>query len=646
MANGSNKDRAPNASARPRNASIPTAESDGPDDLLTDPGIEFEDGLQSIPPQITDVPTYPHAPGEYEGENFDDPTVAAGNLASLNPSAVAVADADSFHDAGYDEATAAISLPARVPDPASTVAPPSLALGAAPRAFNSDVGTAADRGRVATVGIRPDAARPGNPDEAKTAPPRPSSEPGAPSLAGFVDPSLAPAPAQIIFGHEGSEPQSLPGSPVQEAPPFVVDEQTFGPNEPMTAGTQVAFGSYRADELIGEGRLTRVYRATDLRTDTTVALKEFRDPGEAMGMAPLRNLLERFREGQTAPGVLSHEGSIALLDFVDDTNRGPLVVMEYVPAGDLESFLAHRGRPLSPREAAKLFLRVCDVLTHALDHGVVHGDVQPRNILLTEDARPKIDLITPVLSGHPVARPDAHFASPEVQAGQAAGPAADVYGLGASLYQACTDPRVAAEGGEAPGLIEPIIARCVEDDPQHRYATVRELGGALTDALDNRGPKPTASPSPWVRVGIAIAAVAVGLAIGWAVIGMNSEPAVANPMVTISNITTELMSDAARLQKNGQTLEAAAAYKRLMDANPSLTNAATAHASVVASDDFKKGLRELRRRLRKASPDDQAQVRKDLALLGVLAPGDALIDHWRSRLNQSNDNGGAGSPTK
>lgn len=669
MGNGSYKDRTPGGPTHaPRNTSIPTAQTDAPgDDLLTDPRMEFESGLQPIPPQITDVPTHPESP--LPPETFDDPTVTAGDrfetqaapLVSvpvdearrLAHEGLAVVDPASYHGAGQDEATAALMLPPsppprpKMPDPATEMGPP-------PRAFHSDVSTSADEPppRPATRSERAQAplVRGISEAEARTARPEPADAPleDSEALPGFIDPSVAiPPPASRPYSHEPSEPKSLPGAPVQDAPAFVVDEDTFGPNEALPPQTQLAFGSYRVDQLIGEGHLTRVYRATDLRTDQTVALKEFRDPGDALKLAPLRNLLERFREGQPPPAVLEHEGSIGLLDFIDDTMRGPVVVMEYVPAGDLESFLAHRGRPLSPREAAKLFIRVCETLAHALDHGVVHGDIQPRNILLTEDARPKIDLITPVITGQPVARPEADFAAPEVRAGGAAGPGADVYGLGASLYQASTDPRVAAQGGEAPGRLEPIIARCVEDSVDHRYATVRELADALGGVLDNRPAPPPKAPgmSNLTKLGIALAAVAIGLTIGVIVTASDPAPSAPEPVApALTQISDSLMADARALEEAGQTLEAAAAFKRLMDANPQLTEATQAYATLTATAPYKKALRSLRRRLRRASMDDEATLRADLELIGVLAPGDALIDHWRSRLNQSNDNSAAGGP--
>lgn len=627
--------------------------------------MEFESGLQPIPPQITDVPTHPNSP--LAPETFDEPTVTGGErfethsapLISLPKDeaqrlafeGLAVVDPASYHAAGEDEATAALMLPpslppsrpAKVSDPATEAAPP-------PRGYHSDVSTSADRGPRARagshVGTRPDRTMP--PPLVRSIPEAEARSPSE-ALPGFIDPSVfVPPPASVPFAHEPSEPKSLPGAPVQDAPAFVVDEDTFGPNEALPPQTQLAFGSYRIDQLIGEGHLTRVYRATDLRTDVTVALKEFRDPGDALKLSPLRNLLERFREGQPPPAVLEHEGSIALLDFIDDTMRGPLVVMEYVPAGDLESFLAHRGRPLSPREAARLFLRVCNVLAHALDHGVVHGDIQPRNILLTEDARPKIDLITPVITGQPVSRPDADFASPEVRAGHVAGPASDVYGLGASLYQASTDPRVAAQGGEAPGRLEPIIARCVEDNPELRFATVRELAAALEGIIDERAPKKASGgrTGTLARAGVALAAIAVGLVVGVALTTSKPPPPVeAEPaLVGGIDLSASLMADAQALLDQGQILQAAAAYKRLMDANPQLGPPATAYHELVAQEDFKQALRTLRRRLRKASLDDEAALRGDLEVLGVLAPGDALIDHWRSRLNQSNDNSAAGGP--
>jgi len=613
---------------------------------------------EPLPPalQITDVPTHPHNPVDLSDGDFEDPTVTGGerfDTQSLPVVSVPEDEARRLAEEGlavvnpsHEEDTAALELPPQVPPrprvsshvATAAEAPPGPRLPLA----DSTVGTRSERAPVPLVAEVEEA-------EARTARPAPVASEDT-GLPGFVDASvIAAPPPPASYASEISEPRSLPGQPVHEAPAFEVDEDTFGPNEPMPPGTQLAFGIYRVDGLIGEGRMTRVYRATDLRTDTLVALKEYKDPGDALRLPTLRNLLERYRQEEPPPAVLEHEYSIALLDFFDDTTRGPVAVMEYVPAGDLESYLAHRGRPLAPREAAKLFVRVCEVLSHALDHGVVHGDMQPRNILLTEEARPKIDLVTPVLMGAPFADPEADFAPPEVREGHAAGPAADVYGLGASLYQAATDPRIAAEGGEAPRLLEPIIERCVEDDPAARYPTVRELGAALREALGVKATSRRPKMSRLMQLGLALAAIAVGLVVGVVVTVVFSDqtpPSSPPPVTTVSDVSAELMQDARALEADGKLLEAAVAYRRLMDANPTLPEPARAHGELVQSEPFKTALRELRRRLRKASLEDEASLREDLELLSVLAPNDALIDHWRSRLNQSNDKGAAGGPAE
>jgi serine/threonine protein kinase len=670
MGNGSHKHPEP-----AREGSIATGQTVvTDDDLLTDPRMQMEDPLQepedpTVPGglrldarvPVVSVPETEAARLAREGLVAVDPAAYPGRRATFDPA---------------EEATAALNLPPEsiaipprpvepptrphIPPsgpaiPPRPVEPPTMPHHppsarapepptyphAHPRGFDSHVGTRSDR-----------APSPIGPGEASQPTGRMSSE----ALPGFVEPSLV-MPAQPMGGTGPTagrspfeEPSSLPGGLAHEAPPFVVDEDTFGPNAPLEPGGVVAFGLYRVERLLGEGPTTRVYLATDLRDGTQVALKEFLEPGQALRAPSVRNLLERFRQDEPAPAVLQHEHCIRLLDFFDDTTRGPMIVMEYIPAGDLEAFLTHRGRPLSPREAASLFSRVCEALGHALDHGVVHGNLQPRNILLTPDAQPKVDLVMPVLLGQPVVRPEEGFAAPEVQAGGPASPASDVYGVGASLYQAVTDPRVAAEGGAAPGEIEPIIARCVEDQPQHRYATVRELGADLRRVLD---PSPArvlrqTPPRRLAQLGLALFAVAGGLAGGvWvATRGPSSAEVAATPAASEGSapVSDVLMQDARRLEADGQLLAAAAAYQRLLDADPGLSAPRAARQRLDDDPDYKKALRDLRRRLRKADPDDAAQLRADLELLGILEPRDALIDHWRSRLNQSNDKGATGGP--
>lgn len=642
---------------KPRRGTSPDVEDD---ELLTDPGLDVGEGLVLVSPQITEIPTGPHNPVDLSESAPEDPTVAGGLRLDSGPHpTISVSDEEArlaeeglvpvdpaSYGADPEEDTAALQLPpdfppapqAQVterPEPATEAAPP----------------VARDETRAASPAewVRPPAPREAIDSRVGTRSDRAPSE-----VPGFVDeetgrdseppPPTVPPPAAVPYADEAT-PASLPGAPVQDAPvPFVVDEDTYGPQEALPPGSKLAFDIYQVERLLGEGRDTRTYLATDLRDDRAIALAEFKDPGAALTYPSVRNLLERFRQGSPAPAVLDHDGAIQLEDFIDDPVRGPLVVMEFVPAGDLESFLAHRGRPLSPREAATVFMRICDTLRHALSHGVVHGNIQPRNILLTADAQPKIDLVTPVLFGGPIARPDADFAAPEVRQGQEPGPAADVYGLGASLYQAVTDPSVTARGGEAPAEIEPIIARCVADDPRERYATVDDLAADLETLL--HAPPPRSGP-PLAQIGLGAIAIAIGLGVGvWLTAG-GDDPGTPLPAETApaaATVSDTLMADAVALREAGQILEAAAAFKRIVDANPGLTDARTAYTEIRADKAYRSALKALRRRLRKANDaTPRADLRRDLDLLGVLAPRDALIDHWRSRLNQSNDKNAPGS---
>lgn len=641
MANGSHKPPEPG-----RDASIPTGETVVSDEeLLTDPRFEMEDALSG-----NEDPTLPggirvqHRMPVVSAPDNETETgrLSREGLVAVDPAAYRPGKEPAPPDF-QDEATAALNLPAALPPFPSK---------ARARPMGSHVGTRSDRA--------PDAPMPDEASHPTTRLAEPEYRPPSEGPAGFVDPTGMMAP--VGRGGSAFDEASLPGGPAHEAPQFVVDEDTFGPNAPLEPGSVMAFGVYRVERILGEGPTTRVYLGTDLRDGAPVALKEFQEPKQTLRSPAIRNLLERFRQGEPPPAVLMHPHSIRLLDFFDDTTRGPVMVMEYIPAGDLQAFLAHRGRPLAPREAAALFGRVCDALAHALDHGVVHGNIQPRNILLTPDAQPKVDLIMPVLMGQPVVRPDEGFAAPEVQAGGPASPASDVYGVGASLYQAVTDPHVAAEGGAAPAEIEPIIAQCVDDLPAHRYSTVRELGADLRELLAPPAPARTtaatasparaaARPPPRLAMaGGALFVVAVGLVAGvwFATRGPRSEqpvPLAASP--SVANAAPEadgIMADAERLEAAGDLLAAAAAYQRLLDTDPGLAGARAARTRLEEVPEYKQALRALRRRIRKASPDDAAQLRADLELLGILEPRDALIDHWRSRLNQSNDKGATGGP--
>lgn len=248
-------------------------------------------------------------------------------------------------------------------------------------------------------------------------------------------------------------------------------------------------------EILGEiarGGMGVVYRARDAETGRAVALK--RPIGGRLDPA----LCARFlREAELLAG-LSHPGIVSVLS-IGATRSGPYYTMELVRGAPLDACV-------SPKEAAEpraleLFVRICEAVAYAHGRGVVHGDLAPRNILVTPPGNPVIvDFGLPPPAG--VAAGTPAFMAPEQARGEpgAAGPAADIYALGAVFYRVATgrlpyrgatpraflqavvdaEPRrPAALVPSFAGDLEAVILKAMEKDPARRHASAAELAEDL-----------------------------------------------------------------------------------------------------------------------------------------------------------------------
>ncbi len=252
-----------------------------------------------------------------------------------------------------------------------------------------------------------------------------------------------------------------------------------------------------------------VYRALDPSLRREVAIKTIE-----LGGADPADRLRRFEREATAAARLQHPGIVAVHEVGSDAGR-PFIVMELVPGESLEARLARE--PVAPREAARLLREVALALQHAHDHGVVHRDVKPENILVDASGG------APKLSDFGLAREAAEddrltktgqllgtpaYMSPEQASGgsrDAIGPAVDVYALGGVLYRALVGrpPFVAdslvsliravlLEDPKPPRVdrpdlhpdLETIVLRCLEKEPARRYASARDLADDLGRFLD------------------------------------------------------------------------------------------------------------------------------------------------------------------
>jgi serine/threonine protein kinase len=192
---------------------------------------------------------------------------------------------------------------------------------------------------------------------------------------------------------------------------------------------------------LGSGGMGRVFLGRDAILDRPVAIKLLKL------IHGSTDLGDRFqREGRTA-ARLAHPNVVPVYgagEALFDGRETPYIVMEYIPGGDLQGLIAERGR-LSGPELARLGEEICAGLAHAHEHGVIHRDIKPHNILLDDKGHAKVtDFgIARALDTSQVTTTGAYlgtatYSSPEQLWGRKATPKSDVYSLGATLYQAAT----------------------------------------------------------------------------------------------------------------------------------------------------------------------------------------------------------------
>src|ERR671924_507825 len=142
-------------------------------------------------------------------------------------------------------------------------------------------------------------------------------------------------------------------------------------------------GRYELEQLVGSGGMSNVFRAHDRLLERTVALKILHEHF-------MRDdaYVERFRREARAVAQLAHPNIVTVIDRGEQDGR-QFIVFEYVDGMNLKELVEREG-PLSPREAIELALQVARGLAFAHEHGLVHRDVKPQNVLLDGDGRAKV----------------------------------------------------------------------------------------------------------------------------------------------------------------------------------------------------------------------------------------------------------------
>lgn len=242
--------------------------------------------------------------------------------------------------------------------------------------------------------------------------------------------------------------------------------------------------------------MAKVYLATDLLLHRAVAVKMLHDR-----FAGDREFVERFRREAQAAASLSHPNVVSIYDVGED-NGTHYIVLEYVKGRNLKDILRRYG-PLPIPQAAFVARAVAAALAAAHRQGLVHRDIKPHNILITDEGRVKVtDFgIARAASAATLTQTGAmlgsvHYFSPEQARGLAAGPETDVYSLGVVLYEMLTGkvpftsetpvavalkhiqeepPSPRRYRPRIPEALEAIVMRAMAKDPKERYPSPEHM---------------------------------------------------------------------------------------------------------------------------------------------------------------------------
>ena len=235
---------------------------------------------------------------------------------------------------------------------------------------------------------------------------------------------------------------------------------------------------YQLGSTIGTGGMSDVYAATDTVLGRDVALKMLKTD-----MARDESFRERFRREAQNSARLNHPNIVSVYDTGDVDIDGlavPYIVMERVHGRNLRDIVREDG-PLSPQQAAELLIPVTRALQASHDAGIIHRDVKPANIMVTNTGAVKVmdfgiaralDDATSAMTQTSAVIGTAQYLSPEQARGKPADGRSDVYALGCVMYEAVTG-RPPFEG-ETPFAV---AYQHVQEEP--------EAPSTLIDALDN-----------------------------------------------------------------------------------------------------------------------------------------------------------------
>jgi serine/threonine-protein kinase len=272
-----------------------------------------------------------------------------------------------------------------------------------------------------------------------------------------------------------------------------------------TVPGEVIADRYELEELVGTGGMSSVYRARDRLLERYVALKvlhpHYADDDE---------YVERFRREARSVAQLSHPHIVTVIDRGEDDGQ-QFIVFEYVDGENLKQFVERTG-PLPTRRAVELALEVADALAFAHEHGLVHRDVKPQNVLLTPDGDAKVTdfgIARSLDVEHGMTQTGtvlgtSNYLSPEQASGKTTTATTDVYSLGVVIYELLTaevpfpgdnfvavamkhinepPPDLLEKRPDVPLRLAAAVERAMAKEPERRFPTMDQFAWELRQCL-------------------------------------------------------------------------------------------------------------------------------------------------------------------